>query len=530
MNAPEKSKSQRYNRRDTLKLSGLALGGLALGGMAGGPGARKAQAVCDHEPYAVDCPPGYSPDQYSFFQNLPEIDLLQTPLDDDEIRITFMGSCFPIQRRVQAEMSVFVEVGPWIPDPKNPGDPALGKAADSFIFDCGAGSCTNFGAAGIGYRRMDKVFINHLHADHMNDLSHIYCFGPSGDRKSPLYVWGPGPSRVKSPRPPRRLYDDGTKAYCRNLREAMRWHTESFSFLETSYQSYPIPTRTSWGLPCDPIPVGDDPPNDAYALVPIELDWTKYGQVAGDNVAYNNPSTGVKITHFPVIHCRKGSVGYKLEWWHAPDRPPFSLVYTSDTKPETHCIEQALNGGDGVDVFIHEMVMPPERYAMKVLGLTTPPVLGDPGYEDFMMYVKGTERVYDSSHTTQGAFGYLLSQIDPRPRLTVATHFPVADDTAACALQSILAHCGDVIWNPEYPDACTVTWSFDCMVLRVYPGHIQHCRAKVKDFGFTPPLVSYDDILPPKYADAEGNGDPFVQLERATEIQAGPDTYCADGY
>src|SRR5690606_19421291 len=87
----EKSKSKAFNRRDTLKLSGLALGGLALGGMAGGPGARKAQAACDHAPYSVDCPSGYSPDQYSFFQNLPEIDLLQTPLDDEEIRITFMG-------------------------------------------------------------------------------------------------------------------------------------------------------------------------------------------------------------------------------------------------------------------------------------------------------------------------------------------------------------------------------------------------------------------------------------------------------
>jgi hypothetical protein len=30
--------------------------------------------------------------------------------------------------------------------------------------------------------------------------------------------------------------------------------------------------------------------------------------------AYHNEATGVKITHFPVVHCRQVSIGYKLEW------------------------------------------------------------------------------------------------------------------------------------------------------------------------------------------------------------------------
>ena len=52
-------------------------------------------------------------------------------------------------------------------------------------------------------------------------------------------------------------------------------------------------------------------------------------------------TTGVKITHFPVIHCRKGSIGYKLEW------KGLSMIYTGDTKPEHISIEQANNGGTG---------------------------------------------------------------------------------------------------------------------------------------------------------------------------------------
>lgn len=117
------------------------------------------------------------------------------PLDDDEMRITFMGSCIPPVRRAQNMMSIFVEVG-W--------DEARQCAKDSFVFDCGAGVVGNYGTMEVGYRRMDKVFITHLHGDHMSDLTHIYCFGPSGDRLTPFYVFGPSASGVRSPRPPRR--------------------------------------------------------------------------------------------------------------------------------------------------------------------------------------------------------------------------------------------------------------------------------------------------------------------------------------
>ena len=78
---------------------------------------------------------------------------------------------------------------------------------------------------GISLSRMDKVFITHIHGDHMSDLTHIYCFGPSQDRKSPLYVFGPKNSGVQSPAwgsNPAKEYDDGTRAFCENLRRAVR--------------------------------------------------------------------------------------------------------------------------------------------------------------------------------------------------------------------------------------------------------------------------------------------------------------------
>ena len=169
------------------------------------------------------------------------------------------------------------------------------------------------------------MFISHLHGDHMSDLTHIYCFGPSADRVTPQYVFGPGPSGIKSPRPPRRYYDDGTRAFCRNLRDAMRWHTESFSFQNTSYKRVSVagghPGRV--GPARGPAAGVRRSLGDGYAMVPIELDWRKEG-----GVAYDNIHTGVKITHFPVIHARQGSIGYKVEW------RGLTMIYTSDTKPE----------------------------------------------------------------------------------------------------------------------------------------------------------------------------------------------------
>ncbi len=501
MKNPKKKMSTNLARRDVLKLSGLTLGGLAAGHVTSG------------KVHADD--PTYDPTQaYTYFDNLDPF-TPGTPLDSNEMRITFLGSTIPpTARRVQQMMSVFVEVGD-----------AKGKS-DSFVFDCGAGVVANYGAMNIPFSKMGKVFITHLHGDHMSDLCHIYCFGPSQDRKSPLYVFSHGNSTVANPTGTPATYDDGVVAYCENLRKAMRWHTESFSFLSTGYQSYTRPTQESWGLPVPPVPVGDDDASDGYALIPIELDWTKRGDVKDDNVAYNNLETGVKITHFPVIHARKGSIGFKLEW------NGLSMIYTGDTKPETNFLDQVNNHKDAdgnpkaIDVAIHEMIVPAEVWAMKSLGYT------EPGSEDdpiWMAAYNTAVAVQNSSHTPQGAFGYLLSQMPRRPRLAVATHFPVADDTVASALTSVQAHVPEIQQGPD------ITWSFDRMVIRVTAEEIKQLRADVSDFTFSPlPAEMHNDINTPKYHTDKNASDPYAQLERATEIlcteEGGEETYRQDGY
>jgi ribonuclease Z len=505
------SQAPGLTRRDLLVGSGLALGGMALAGCSK---AKAAATSCDTGSCYPTSDYVYKASHYSLFERL---DVIDRPVAAGELRITFVGSGFPPAKPAQQMMSIFVEVGE-----------TATTQADQFVFDCGSGVAANYTGLGIPFARMDKIFLCHLHGDHMSDLTHIYCFGAAADRQKPLYVWGPSASGIQNPywpaRSSERFYDDGLDTFCTRLRDACRWHSESFSFLSTEVQGWKDESP-GWGLPAGIAPVkageiGDDPDGSGYALYSIELPWQQEG-----GVAYDNEATGVRITHFPVVHCRKGSMGYKLEW------NGLSMIYTSDTRPETVSIHQAskeTNGGKGVDVFIHEMVTPPDVYAQKMLRLPEPPREGDKLYTTWQKLTETTATVYESSHTPQGAYGYLLNQIDPHPRLAVATHFPASDDTIECARKSILNYASWVRWLDKDPvlDPGYMTWSFDTMVITVTKDAIRQERGLLSAFAASPfpRLPPGVVMLDPKYPSAT------AQLDETNVIQSGTNTYCPTGY
>jgi len=519
--------SRRFTRRDTLKMSGLALGGVALGGQKLPLG--RGKGLCE----VGRCyPTSDKTDKYSYFEQLPLFDPA-TPLDEDEMRISFMGSEVPPTNRAQRLMSIFVQVG------------TGGGGPDQAVFDCGSGVCANYNAMGVKWSEMNKIFISHLHGDHMSDLSFIYQSGPQGDRKTPLFVFGPGPSEFLWPGPdpahptnPYGKFDDGTRTFCEMFRAMLRWQSEGFCFQSTGMNPGApqyldqAALQAQWGLPVYPEPVRDpragypggeryDQPdylddfNDGYAVVPIEL---PYRTVGGQ--AYCNASTGLKITHYPVVHTRAGAIGFKVEW------NGLSMLYSSDTKPEWNSVRL----GSGVDVYIHEMAVPPEVWAMKIQGLSEPGV--GPEWEAVLDW---TKRVQDSSHTTPGAFGYMLGQMERLPRLIVPTHFLTSDDTVNCALASVEAHVPDIgrLGN-------RIVWSYDLMVFRVYKDRIVQCRAKVDDYSIVTHTVptAAEDAAPPKYyllQDGQKVANPMGQLDPDAEVipATNPDgtiNYREDGY
>ena len=405
-------------RRNMLKLPVAALGALGLGSLA----SRRARAA---EPAEAAAGRGGS--------------FILRALKENEMRITFLGtSCIP--RTAQECNSIYVEVG----------------SGDQFIFDCGSGVVAKYGAMGIPFSKMDKVFLTHLHGDHTSDLIHLYCFGPSGDRKSALQIWGPSRSNMTNPTTHENP-DDGSIAFFNAFQTMLSWHVEAFSFLQT-------------GLG----PRGSG--NNGYDLAVTELDWTQ------DNSPPIYNKNGVTITYFPAAHDRNGSISYKLIY------NGMSMIFSGDTKPNDYIIEH----GQKVDVLIHEMVVPPDTWAQKNSGLKP----GQPGYTQA---VQVAQNVQDSSHTPQKAFGYIMSQTNPR--LAVVTHFQVNSDTTGPALKDI-----------RYWYKGPVVFATDLLVLTVSPRKITQQKLTINNYAWLAQGVMQAALSPAEYPLPTSQLDPDILL------------------
>ena len=77
-------------------------------------------------------------------------------LDAGEMRVTILGSGDPFVKAGQSSASVLIEVG--------------NAERDFFFFDLGSGSLANFNGLKLPVTATTKVFLTHLHADHVGDM------------------------------------------------------------------------------------------------------------------------------------------------------------------------------------------------------------------------------------------------------------------------------------------------------------------------------------------------------------------------
>ena len=234
---------------------------------------------------------------------------------------------------------------------------------DKFIFDMGAGSVERLASLGIPLDKLDKVFIGHLHLDHAGDFPTFYFTGPVNNRLSTLRLWGP--SGVKP--------EWGTKAWTQKMKEMWGWE---------------VATRSAM---VDP---------RGMQLEVNEVDWTKINQVIYDR-------NGVQVRSLPAVHGDQ-AMSYILEWKR------LQFAFSSDTLPNKWWVEHT----KGVDLAIHECMMPPELM-MKKYGMA-------PG-EAINVGTQG--------HTPGVGFGQVMAQT--KPRLAVAYHFPNDYDTAPAVRDGI---------------------------------------------------------------------------------------------
>jgi ribonuclease Z len=211
-------------------------------------------------------------------------------LGPDEMRVTACGTGQPSVRPKQAAACWLVELG----------------NGDKFLFDIGAQSHSRISAMKIPYDFLDKVFIGHLHLDHMADLPSLWIGGLKGNRTYPLRVWGPSGSKPEL----------GTKYAMEHMRKMYTW--------EVASATGKLDDRG------------------------LQIEAHEFDFKGVNKVIYQE--NGVTIRSIPAIHVLDGSVSFILEW------NGLKFAYSSDTSPNKWWIKHT----KGADIVVHECFAAPE--------------------------------------------------------------------------------------------------------------------------------------------------------------------------
>jgi ribonuclease Z len=200
----------------------------------------------------------------------------------DEIRVILLGTASGPRVHVGlAGISTLVEAG-----------------GDRFLFDAGRGFMQRMVQAGLPMNAVTKLFLTHLHSDHVVDVPDLMLtpWSAAPERKMPLEVWGP----------------DGTRDMMRHLEEAFAFDIHVRRDVDESFSP------------------------DGIRMVAHDI---REGKVYERN--------GVTVTAFLVTHgLVKPSYGYRVDYAGR------SVAISGDTSPSDNLVAFC----KGVDVLIHEAI------------------------------------------------------------------------------------------------------------------------------------------------------------------------------
>jgi ribonuclease Z len=168
--------------------------------------------------------------------------------------------------------------------------------SEKLLFDCGRGMTTGMAALAINPADVKKVFLTHLHSDHIISLPELYLFPwASQGRNKPLQVWGP----------------DGTRSMMKHLQEAFAFDIHIRRDVDEKFSA------------------------EGIKVLATDI---------REGVVYE--ANGVKVTAFLVDHGPvKPAFGFRVDY-HG-----HSVVMSGDTRPSDNLIKFS----QGVDLLIHEV-------------------------------------------------------------------------------------------------------------------------------------------------------------------------------
>ena len=202
-----------------------------------------------------------------------------TTNDDPNLKVVLLGTAGgPVSNARRMGISTLVLAG-----------------REKFLFDCGRGLTTAMATLEINPVDVTKVFLTHLHSDHVVALPELYLFPWAQGRNTALQVWGP----------------NGTRSMMKHLEDAFAFDIHIRRDVDEKFSAEGIKVSTT---------------------------------DIREGVVYE--ANGVKITAFLVDHGPvKPAFGYRVDY------RGHSVVMSGDTKPSDNLVKFS----QGVDVLIHEL-------------------------------------------------------------------------------------------------------------------------------------------------------------------------------
>lgn len=198
---------------------------------------------------------------------------------DGTIRVVLLGTApGPTFNAQRLGISTLVEAG-----------------SERLLFDAGRGLTTGMVRSAVNPAGVTKVFLTHLHSDHIISLPELWLFSWPQGRTEPLQVWGP----------------EGTRAMLMHLQEAF---------------AFDVRIRRDV--------------DEKFSASGVEIAATDIQE----GVVYE--ANGVRVTAFLVDHgLVKPAFGYRVDYRGR------SVVLSGDTRPSDNLVKFA----SGVDLLIHEV-------------------------------------------------------------------------------------------------------------------------------------------------------------------------------
>lgn len=226
---------------------------------------------------------------------------------------------------------IFLGTAASIPTPQR-GLPAIAirRKGELILFDCGEGTQRQMIQASVGFHRKTKVFVTHMHGDHLLGLPGLFQTMSLLDRERKLEIYGP----------------PGIKAFVEAIKQTVQFTL-----------TFPIDVHEieDTGLVCEEKEyevhaIWSDHviPNIAYALVEKPRPGRFYPEKAKALGLPEGPLWS-RLQRGSSVELPNGRV-VKPEDVMGPQRPGRKIAYTGDTRPTKSLVKLAENA----DLLIHE--------------------------------------------------------------------------------------------------------------------------------------------------------------------------------